>query len=174
MPFVTSKNPQIPVPPTPSDRSVHRLSLRSGLLMATPPRGRKMTPRAPSRLLLRLAKSHPKTGLCRWLCPAVPRWFAGGLGRRSHRHLTTTTKRVQVATTSRNAGGFGGPVATWTTQDMEGALNRLTAPHVNTPPRSMAGSSAGAYQNPIHPSIMAARLCPLDVIEVVRTARPTA
>ena len=51
--------------------------------------------------------------------------------RRSHRHLTT--------------------------QDLEGALNRLTAPHVNTPPRSMVGSSAGAYQNPIHPSIMSAR-----------------
>ena len=61
-----------------------------------------------------------------------------------------------MATTSRNAGGFGGPVANPATQDLEGALNRLTAPHVNIPPRSMVGSSAGAYQNPIHPSIMSA------------------
>ena len=125
MPFVTSKNPQIPVPPTPSDRRVHTLSLKSGPLMATPPRARKMTPERPFPALIETAKSHPKTGLC----PVVCRWFAGGLGRRSHRHLDHHHKRVQVATTSRNAGGFGGPVATWTTQDLEGALNRLTAPH---------------------------------------------
>ena len=112
MPFVTSKNPQIPVPPTPSFRKVHELSLKSGSLMATPPRGRKMTPERPFPAVIETGKSHPKTGLC----PVVFRWFSGGSTevrrRRSHRHLDHHHKGVQVATTSRNAGGFGGPVAT--------------------------------------------------------------
>ena len=176
MPFVTSKNPQIPVPPTPSDRSVHRLSLRSGLLMATPPRGRKMTPERPCPALIETGKSHPKTGLC----PVVSRWFPGGLPEVCRR-FGAALPPPPGPLCGGGPGGHHVKERWWfrrtggqpATQDLAGALNRLTAPHVNTPPRSMAGSSAGAYQNPIHPSIMAARLCPLDVIEVVRTARPT-
>ena len=68
MPFVTSKNPQIPVPPTPSVRKVHELSLKSGLLMATPPQGPKNDAgeafSSHSSPLLRLAKVTQKRGFC--------------------------------------------------------------------------------------------------------------
>ena len=121
-----------------------------------------MTPESPFPALIETGKSHPKTGLCRWLCPAVPRWFAGGLGRRSHRHLDHHHKRVQVATTSRNAGGFGGPVANPATQDLEGALN--SAPRAPWPEVPQVHTK----------TLFTPRLCPLDVREVVRTARPTA
>ena len=46
-PSVTLKNPQIPVPPTPSDRKVHTLCLGKTPLWPTPPRARKMTPERP-------------------------------------------------------------------------------------------------------------------------------
>ena len=89
MPFVTSKNPQIPVPPTPSFRKVHELSLKSGLLMATPPQGPKNDVgealSGPSRSLLRLAKVTQKRGFSRQFTdgfPAVCRqfcqWSPGG------------------------------------------------------------------------------------------------
>ena len=66
MPSVTLKNPQIPVPPTPSDRRVHRLSLGSAPLMATPPQGPKNDAGealpGPFQSLLRLAKVTQKRG----------------------------------------------------------------------------------------------------------------
>ena len=120
--------------------------------MATPPQGRKMTPERPFPILIETGKSHPKTGLCRW--------FAGGLPE-----VCRALPPPPGPPPQQGPGGHHVKERWWFRRTggqpdhpgLEGALNRLTAPHVNTPPRPMVGSSAGAYQNPIHPSIMSAR-----------------
>ena len=132
--------------------------------MATPPKGRKMAPERPFPILIETGKSHPKTGLCPAVCRRFSRWFAGG--------LPAALPPPPGPPPQKGPGGHHVKERWWFRRTggqpdhpgLEGALNRLTAPHVNTPPRSMVGSSAGAYQNPIHPSIMAARLWLLDYV----------
>ena len=85
MPSVTSKNPQLPVPPTPSDRKVHELRLKSASLMATPPQGPKNDVgeafSSHSSPLLRLAKVTQKRGFSqrfRAVFQQFCQWSPGG------------------------------------------------------------------------------------------------
>ena len=88
-PSVTLKNPQIPVPPTPSDRKVHTLCLGKTPLWPTPPQGPKNDAGealpSPSHPLFRLAKVTQKRGFSRRFSdsftsglPAVFQRFSSG------------------------------------------------------------------------------------------------
>ena len=116
MPFVTSKNPQIPVPPTPSFRKVHELSLKSGSLMATPPQGPKNdageTLSSHYRLLLRLAKVTQKRGFSRrfpggfpTVLPVVSRRFSSGSTPVFQRFFQRFDARFP-AVSGRSSGSF--------------------------------------------------------------------
>ena len=82
MPSVTSKNPQLPVPPTPSDRKVHTLCLGKTPLWPTPPPGPENDAGepfpGPSRPLLRLAKVTQKRGFSGGFLGKFDAGFANG------------------------------------------------------------------------------------------------
>ena len=116
MPFVTSKNPQIPVPPTPSFRKVHELSLKSGSLMATPPQGPKNdageTLSGHSGPLLRLAKVTQKRGFSRRFsvfASGPPRFSSGFHGFASGlRRFSRARRPTVLPVVSRFSSGFAG------------------------------------------------------------------
>ena len=171
MPSVTLKNPQLPVPPTPSDRKVHRLSLGRTPLWQ-PPQGPKngageALP-GPSRPLLRLVKVTQKRGFARWFAgglPVVSRRFPGG--------FPAALPPPPGPPPQKGPGGHHVKERWW--------FRRTGGNRHPGPGRCLKSTHSAPRQHPtaLHgrkfrrciPTLFTPRLCPLDVRGIVRTGK---